>query len=130
MELGRKKLYNNQNSPLKRNLGHSLTIDMFVEDADVLLDHKVMINHMRDCCSKAELNILNEDFFEFTPQGLTAVLILSESHLSCHTWPEYNRVCFDLFCCSSFEKIEKTKDSLLQIFNPKKVEISLKERSV
>ena len=115
---------------LKRNLGHSLTIDMLIEDSDVLLDHKSMIKHMRDCCSKADLNVLNEDFFEFTPQGLTAVLILSESHLSCHTWPEYNRVCFDLFCCSSFEKIEKAKDSLLQIFNPKKVEISLKERSV
>ena len=110
---------------LKRRLGHSLSIDMVLENSDVLVNHESMILYMKDCCSESNLNILNEDFFEFTPQGLTVVFILSESHFSCHTWPEYNRVCFDLFCCSDFSKIEKAKDALLKKFNPKKVEINL-----
>lgn len=34
-----------------------------------------------------------------TPGGLTGVVVLAESHLACHTFPEYGAICLNLFCC-------------------------------
>lgn len=31
--------------------------------------------------------------------GVTGLLLLSESHLACHTFPEYGSICLNLFCC-------------------------------
>ena len=33
------------------------------------------------------------------PGGITGMVLLSESHLTCHTWPEYGLAAFNLFCC-------------------------------
>ncbi len=40
---------------------------------------------------------LGEVYHDFTPQGFTAVVCLSESHLSLHAWPEYQRVHLDVY---------------------------------
>ena len=39
----------------------------------------------------------------FSPQGVTAVATLSESHLAIHTWPERGEFAADLFHCASFD---------------------------
>ena len=36
---------------------------------------------------------------EFEPQGFTVLLLLAESHISCHTWPERRSMCIDMFTC-------------------------------
>lgn len=48
---------------------------------------------------KLSLNVLKVEGYEFSPQGYTAFAILSESHMSIHTWPEKDLIAFDLFCC-------------------------------
>lgn len=37
---------------------------------------------------------------QFQPTGATAIYLLSESHISIHTWPEKAAACVDIFCCS------------------------------
>jgi len=49
------------------------------------------------------LTKLGEVYHDFEPVGFTAVICLSESHLSFHTWPEYNRVNLDIYL-SNFER--------------------------
>lgn len=115
---------------ISRKLGHLLTIDMVLNDNEILNDSEKINKIMENSCDFAGLKILNKNFFEFTPQGLTSVFILSESHLSCHTWPEYNRVCFDLFCCGDIEKIQKSLQYLVEKLKPQKYNTSFKERSV
>src|SRR5947209_1293682 len=44
--------------------------------------------------------------------GITAVSLLSESHLACHTFPEYGSICLNLFCCR--ERAEADFDALLR----------------
>jgi S-adenosylmethionine decarboxylase len=50
-----------------------------------------------DLISKYQLQKLGEVYHDFTPAGYTAVVCLSESHLSVHTWPEHGRVNLDIY---------------------------------
>lgn len=43
------------------------------------------------------LNKVGEVYHQFNDAGFTAVICLTESHIAIHTWPEFNRVTFDVF---------------------------------
>ena len=48
----------------------------------------------------ADVRILNKHFYRFKPHGITGYLLLSASHISIHTWPEYAYAACDVFTCS------------------------------
>ena len=48
-----------------------------------------------------KLNVVNNIGHQFLPVGYTFTLVLAESHLTIHTYPEYNSCYLDIFCCSS-----------------------------
>lgn len=54
----------------------------------ILLDSQVNTHH---------LTKLGEVYHDFSPGGYTAVICLSESHISLHTWPEYGRINLDIY---------------------------------
>ena len=54
----------------------------------------------QDLCSALGLNLLKCQSHCFNPCGFTLIALLSESHLSFHTWPEKKVMFFDLFTCS------------------------------
>ncbi len=45
--------------------------------------------------------VVGESFHRFTPQGVTGILAIAESHISIHTWPEYAYAAADIFSCGS-----------------------------
>ncbi len=45
--------------------------------------------------------IVNECFHEFSPYGITGVLVIAESHISIHTWPEHKYAAVDIFSCGN-----------------------------
>ena len=49
--------------------------------------------------SAARMKILNSHFYKFSPEGITAYPLLSTSHISIHTWPEYGYIACDVFSC-------------------------------
>ena len=54
--------------------------------------------------------VVGESFHHFTPQGVTGILAIAESHISIHTWPEYAYAAADIFSCgSSFLPLEAAK---------------------
>jgi S-adenosylmethionine decarboxylase len=50
---------------------------------------------------KCDLHVVAEAGHQFEPVGATYVFVLSESHMSIHTYPELNTAYLDIFCCSS-----------------------------
>lgn len=60
---------------------------------------------------------------KFSPQGITGVVLLAESHLAIHTWPELNYTAIDVFTCGSHTKPKKALAYLKKEFAPKKVEV-------
>ena len=45
--------------------------------------------------------IVSECFHEFSPYGITGVLVIAESHISIHTWPEHRYAAVDVFSCGN-----------------------------
>lgn len=58
--------------------------------------------------------IVKEVSHEFTPQGETIVLILSESHCSIHTYPEHQYISIDIYICNMNKNLEQVKDFILK----------------
>ena len=48
---------------------------------------------------KAGATVINSTFHHFSPYGVSGVVVIQESHLAIHTWPEYGYAAVDLFTC-------------------------------
>jgi len=59
-----------------------------------------------------ELQKLGEVYHDFSPAGFTAVVCLSESHLSIHTWPEHGRINMDIYLSNHLRNNDGTVDAL------------------
>lgn len=55
---------------------------------------------MNRIAERSGFTVVGRSFHQFEPHGATGVLVLSESHFSSHTYPEFNRIYIDVFCCS------------------------------
>ena len=60
---------------------------------------------------------------KFSPQGITGVVLLAESHIAIHAWPEYSYLAIDIFTCGEKAFPEKSLDYLRKEFEPKRVDI-------
>lgn len=68
-------------------------------DQAALTDLHQLQQAMIDAASSCGATVLSSDAYVFPPDGLTMVLLLSESHASIHTYPEYSSCYIDLFTC-------------------------------
>lgn len=66
---------------------------------DELKDDKRIFNAMIEACHNCKLTVMGTIKHEFHPQGLTAVVLLAESHMAVHTYPERGQVFVDVFTC-------------------------------
>lgn len=65
------------------------------EELKALLDQLILESGLKN---------LGEVYHNFSPQGFTAVVCLSESHISIHTWPEYGKINLDIYL-SNFQQV-------------------------
>ena len=68
-------------------------------DPAALEDHRGLLNAFRNAISASGATLLGELSHEFSPRGMTAIMLLSESHASIHTYPEQQGCFVDLFTC-------------------------------
>jgi S-adenosylmethionine decarboxylase len=54
-------------------------------------------------CKKYDFNILGKMGHHFEPQGLSLIYMLSESHISVHTFPENNHLAMDIYTCRNYK---------------------------
>jgi len=81
---------------------------------------------LRKVCLEAveasELTTVGECFFQFEPHGVTGTVILAESHLAIHTWPESGFVTIDVYVCNyttdNTDKAQKLYDMIKAVFKP------------
>lgn len=56
---------------------------------------------MRACVAACGATLLHIHLHRFSPQGVSGIAVLAESHMSCHTWPEIGYGAFDIFLCGA-----------------------------
>lgn len=89
-----------------------------------LLNDCLALNAMlKQICNDYDFQILSEVVHQFEPQGCSILFLLSESHLSIHTFPEKNHMSFDIYTCrqypdnSEYDKIYQFVVDQLQASN-------------
>ena len=74
-----------------------------IENKTMLNDISQLKELLDTICEKNNYTILQKTEHVFNPQGCTILYMLSESHISIHTFPEKNYIAFDLYTCRSYE---------------------------
>ena len=82
-------------------LGRHVLAEFHGCDPDILSDVTLIERHMVAAAQDAGATIANTSFHHFSPYGVSGVVVIHESHLAIHTWPEYGFAAVDLFTCGS-----------------------------
>lgn len=104
--------------------GKHMIIDLKEIKNDVLIHDLDKIKTLLDTiCNKYDFSILNKSEHVFEPQGLTILYLLSESHLSVHTFPERKYIAIDLYTCREYKDnavYQEIYDFFIECFQAKK----------
>lgn len=84
-----------------KTYGTHILADFSGADPKILDDASALADMLERAAEIIGAKILSRSFHRFDPQGVTGILLLSESHVSVHTWPEDGYAAFDLYTCGS-----------------------------
>jgi len=80
-------------------LGRHILVEYYDCNPQVLNNQQAIEQHMVNAAIATGSTVVNSSFHHFSPQGVSGVVVIAESHLAIHTWPEYNYAAVDLFTC-------------------------------
>jgi len=107
-------------------LGTHLLIELRECNPEILKSLKKVRNALVSAAKEARATIVDISFHEFNPFGISGVVVIAESHLTVHTWPEYGYAAVDIFTCGEVIKPEVAASFLIKQFecrNPSVVEM-------
>ena len=83
-------------------LGKHVILELHDCDRKCLSNCEFLRATLLEACRRAGATILGNSFHVFSPyNGVSGVIIIAESHLSIHTWPEYSYAAVDIFACGN-----------------------------
>lgn len=80
-------------------LGRHVLAEFFGCNSNILNNLELIEKLMVEAAQKCGATVVGKKFHVFNPYGVSGVVIISESHLAIHTWPEYGYAAIDLFTC-------------------------------
>ncbi len=80
-------------------LGHHLLTEFYGCGHDILNNIGRIKNLMDEAAVRSGAAIVESVFHRYSPHGVSGVVVIEESHLAIHTWPEYGYAAVDLFTC-------------------------------
>jgi len=107
-------------------LGTHLLVELKNCNPEILKDLNSVKTILVDAAKKANATIVDVTFHEFSPFGISGVVVIAESHLTIHTWPEYGFAAVDVFTCGETIQPEIAAQYIVEAFeckNPSIVEM-------
>jgi S-adenosylmethionine decarboxylase len=98
-------------------LGKHILAEYKLCDSLILNDIQKIENLLLNAAKEAETFVLGSSFHRFEPHGVSGVVVISESHLSIHTWPEFSYAAVDIFTCGDDVNPEASFEFLKQGLN-------------
>jgi S-adenosylmethionine decarboxylase len=99
-------------------IGTHLIVDLFDCGFGVLNNSEALKALLVTAAEEAKCTVLHAYAHQFAPQGVTAVAVLAESHISIHTYPERGYAALDIFTCGNKAMPEKAMALLLDKLKP------------
>ena len=106
-----------------KSLGQQLIVELYGCDRTLLDDPSRLERILTEAISRSGGTIIRPCFHQFSPHGVTGVVVIAESHVSIHTWPEFGYCALDVFTCGTQVKTD-------QIFEFVRSELQAQETSV
>jgi spermidine synthase len=98
------------------SLGRHILVEFTGCNADILNDVTAIENGMIEAAKNAGATVIQSTFHHFSPYGVSGVVVIQESHLAIHTWPEFQYAAVDLFTCGTSVDPWVSFDHLRKVF--------------
>jgi S-adenosylmethionine decarboxylase len=82
-----------------KKLGTQLIVELYACDREIASDVAAVERIMLRSAEAAGATVVGHSFHRFSPHGVSGVVVIQESHLAIHTWPEYGYCAVDIFTC-------------------------------
>jgi len=106
-----------------------LLLELYRCNCEKLNDESFLRCTLNRAAKLANATVLNLMSNKFEPQGVTAIVLLAESHISIHTWPESNYSAVDIFTCGQNMRPELASQYLIESLMAKEHSLRVIERN-
>lgn len=109
-------------------LGYHYLIELYGCNYNIINNKKKIKNISKETAKIANATIIKPFFHKFRPYGVSGVVVIAESHITIHTWPEYKYCAADFFTCSAKMKTDESIEYLVKELEAEKWFIEKRER--
>jgi len=115
---------------LMDTIGYHYVVEASGCDPEVLKDPNRIREIFLEAAKVGNMEVKASYFFRFSPTGVSGVVIVAESHISVHTWPEEGYAALDVYTCGEKADPEKAVDYILEKFGAQYAHVSEVKRGI
>ncbi|MFW6347206.1 MAG: adenosylmethionine decarboxylase [Cyclonatronaceae bacterium] len=80
-------------------LGRQILVEYYDCNSEVINDVSKIESMLLEATRRSNASIISHNFHKFSPHGISGTVVIAESHVAIHTWPEYGYAAVDIFTC-------------------------------
>ena len=80
-------------------LGRQILVEYYDCNSEIINDVAAIENILLTATRASNASIISHNFHKFSPHGVSGTVVIAESHIAIHTWPEYSYAAVDIFTC-------------------------------
>ena len=116
-------------SDQSEHVGEHLILNVYdVADVALLKDLEVGLPYLENIVKELQLTVVSRTGYQFQPIGYTYAFVLSESHFTIHTYPEFRSCYIDIFCCNKDFDSHKAVNYIKKLFDTSRVTYNILKR--
>lgn len=113
--------------PVTQALGKHVLLELYQCPAGLLKNGEQLEDFLTTAAGRMGATVVTSSFHQFSPYGISGVVIIQESHLTLHTWPEHAYAAVDIFTCGDID-LEAGIEYLVRVFEARHADWKLHER--
>jgi S-adenosylmethionine decarboxylase len=113
--------------PAAQALGRHVLLELYQCPVELLKAGNELEGFLKAAAERMGATVVTSNFHQFSPYGISGVVIIQESHLTLHTWPEHQYAAVDIFTCGEID-LQAGIEHLIQVFQAKTADWKLYER--
>jgi S-adenosylmethionine decarboxylase proenzyme len=113
--------------PAAQALGRHVLLELYQCPVELLKAGNELEGFLKAAAERMGATVVTSNFHQFSPYGISGVVIIQESHLTLHTWPEHQYAAVDIFTCGEID-LQAGIEHLIQVFQAETADWKLYER--
>jgi S-adenosylmethionine decarboxylase len=118
------------NQEMLQSLGNHLIVELYDCCPDAINNVQFVEAAMKKAVSVSGATMVQSVIHEFSPHGVSGVIVIEESHFTVHTWPEYGYCALDIFTCGTEVDYYSALHHLKDAFSAKNLSVSEIKRGI